>query len=109
MFGTSHSWHHLSYSVAELQLNDNNMAVAEVDGKKITVAFYNDKLFAFAYKCPHASGIMADGFVDSMGYAVCPLHRFRFNLKTGRDSNNDGYFLKIYPVEQREDGWYISI
>ncbi|MBK6936359.1 MAG: hypothetical protein IPH18_05350 [Chitinophagaceae bacterium] len=37
--------------INELQFAANSIAVAEVAGKKICVGRYNDKLFAFAYKC----------------------------------------------------------
>jgi len=51
---------------------------------------------------------MADGFVDGMGQVVCPLHRYRFNIKNGRNTSGEGYYLKTYPLEQRADGIYIS-
>jgi nitrite reductase/ring-hydroxylating ferredoxin subunit len=39
----------------------------------------------------------------------CPVHGLRFNLRNGRDTNGEGYSLRIYPVELREDGLYIGI
>ena len=50
----------------------------DIDGKKITLAKWKEGYYAFAQKCPHASGIMADGFIDAAGMVVCPLHRYRF-------------------------------
>jgi nitrite reductase/ring-hydroxylating ferredoxin subunit len=39
----------------------------------------------------------------------CPIHGLRFNLRNGRDTNGEGYTLKIYPIELRGDGLYIGI
>ncbi|MET0243311.1 MAG: Rieske 2Fe-2S domain-containing protein [Flavitalea sp.] len=100
-------FHKFAESSNELSFGDNNIAVIDVSGKKICVTNQSGSWQGFAYKCPHASGVMANGYIDAMGNAVCPLHRFKFSLKTGRC--NEGYFLKTYPIEEREDGLYVGI
>ncbi|MFX9858935.1 Rieske 2Fe-2S domain-containing protein, partial [Acinetobacter baumannii] len=64
---------------------ENNMCIVIVNDKKITLARYNNAFFAFAHKCPHAGGIMADGFIDALGNVVCPLHRYKFSMQNGRN------------------------
>ena len=91
-----------------IEWQKNNMAIVEVAGKKITIVRQNNNFFACAHKCPHASGILADGFVDSAGYIVCPIHRYRFDLTNGRNVTGEGYFLKTYCVEEREAGIFIG-
>lgn len=108
MFESVKQWYKIGETEAEFQWQNNQMCVIEVDGKKVTLARHQEGLYAFAYKCPHASGIMADGFVDATGQVVCPLHRYRFNIKNGRNTSGEGYYLKTYPLEQRPDGIYIS-
>ena len=93
-------------SIKEIHWQSNNMTVVEADGKKITIALFKEQLYAFAYKCPHAGGVMAEGFVDSLGNAVCPLHRYKFSLKTGRNSTGEDY-LKTYQTEINENGVFI--
>ena len=93
-------------SIKEIHWQSNNMTVIEVDGKKMTIAIFRDQLYAFAYKCPHAGGVMAEGFIDSLGNAVCPLHRYKFSLKTGRNSTGEDY-LKTYQTEINENGVFI--
>ena len=39
--------------------------------------------YAFDGKCPHRGAQLADGRMDK-GLLVCPLHHFKFNVKTGR-------------------------
>ena len=101
-------WIKVADSAMELQWQNNNLLVIEVNGKKITLARKEDRLFACAYKCPHAGGVLADGFIDATGNVVCPLHRYKFNLLNGRNVSGEGYYLKVFPVEEREDGVFVG-
>lgn len=92
----------------EIIWQPNNMCVVQANGKKITLGKHQNKLFAFAYKCPHAGGIMADGFFDAMGNVVCPLHRYRFSTQTGRNNTGEE-FLKTYIVEVTEEGVFVQL
>lgn len=85
------------------------MTVIEVDDKKVTLIKKGDAVYACAIKCPHAGGIISEGFIDAAGNIVCPLHRYRFNPQTGRNVSGEGYFIKHWPVEKRPDGIYIGI
>lgn len=99
----------MALSAGELLLNENNIAVVTVSGKKICLTQYREQWFAFAYKCPHASGLMSDGYVDAAGNITCPLHRYKFSLQNGRNTSGEGYYLKTYPVEMREEGIYVGL
>ncbi len=107
-FSSTPQWYLLSAAPESLEWQLNQMCLIEVAGKKITLARFEDQYFAFAHKCPHASGVMADGFIDATGQVVCPLHRYRFNIKNGRNTSGEGYYLKTYPLERREDGLYVA-
>ena len=99
-----YTWYKIADHINELDFADNNIAVAELKGKKICIGRHQEAVFAFAYKCPHAGGILADGHIDALGNIVCPLHRYKFNMQNGRNVSGEGYYLKHWPVEQREDG-----
>jgi nitrite reductase/ring-hydroxylating ferredoxin subunit len=103
------NWVKIADAVAEIEWQNNGMSVVEVEGKKITLVAHNQALFAIAHKCPHASGIMADGFIDGLGNIVCPLHRYKFSLENGRNTSGEGYFLKTYPVLNNENGVFIGL
>jgi nitrite reductase/ring-hydroxylating ferredoxin subunit len=96
-------------SIQALPWQKNNLCIVEVNGKKITLALHQNKLFACAHKCPHASGIMADGFIDALGNITCPLHRYKFNLANGRNTSGEGYYLKTYEVEVNDDGVFVLV
>ena len=57
-----------------------------VDG--LPIALFRDPadpdiIHALHGRCPHANGPMGRAWVDD-GQAICPLHRWRFDLRTGR-------------------------
>ena len=93
----------------EIEFAENDIGVVTVNGKKICVARYKEELFAFAYKCPHASGILADGWFDPLGNIVCPVHRYKYDPRNGRNVSNEGYYLKHWEIEEREDGVYVKM
>ncbi len=101
-------WHKVSENEEMLPWQENQMCIVTGGDKTLTLARFNDQLFAFAHKCPHASGIMADGYLNAAGQVTCPLHRYRFDLKNGRNTSGEGYYLKTYQVEKRPDGIYIG-
>jgi 3-phenylpropionate/trans-cinnamate dioxygenase ferredoxin subunit len=101
------AWHKIADHLNELDFSDNNIAVAEMNGKKLCIAKFKEQIFAFAYKCPHAGGILADGYIDALGNIVCPLHRYKYDMKNGRNISGEGYYLKHWAVELRDNGVFI--
>lgn len=81
----------------------------EVGGKVINLVRVKDRIHACAHRCPHAGAKMVDGYLDARGFLVCPLHRYRFDPVNGRNVSGEGYWLKTYPVEVREDGVYVAV
>ena len=103
------SWYKIADSIAEISFSSNGLAQLEVNGKPFCVGLHNNNIFACTQKCPHAGGILADGYIDTVGNLVCPLHRYKFNPKNGRNISGEGYCLKIFPIELRNDGIFINI
>ncbi|HSU27661.1 MAG TPA: Rieske 2Fe-2S domain-containing protein [Chitinophagaceae bacterium] len=103
------SWHKVAEHINEFDFAENNIAVANLDNKQICLAKHKDSYFAFAYKCPHAGGILADGHIDAIGNVVCPVHRYKYSIANGRNTSGEGYYMKTYPVEIREEGVYVGV
>lgn len=103
-----YSWHLLADHITEINFSNDGLAEVEIEGKKICVALAANTLFACAAKCPHAGGMMSKGYLDMAGNIVCPVHRYKFNLQTGRNSSGEGYYLKTYPVKTGEHGVFIG-
>ena len=104
-----YNWHKIATDAQDFIFAENGMVEIEVAGKKICIALNKESLHACAAKCPHAGGHMSNGYIDALGNIVCPLHRYKFSLENGRNTSGEGYFLKTYPIEIRENGIYLGI
>ena len=104
---TNHTWHKIAETPAEIKFSANGLAGIEINGKIICIARHKNQLFACTQKCPHAGGILADGYIDAVGNLVCPVHKYKFNIVNGRNVSGEGYFLKTFLIEQRENGVFI--
>jgi 3-phenylpropionate/trans-cinnamate dioxygenase ferredoxin subunit len=105
---SKYKWYKFAGSETDLQWTPGSIAEITVDGKKLCVARIQDKWYGFAHTCPHAGAPLTDGYLDKACNIVCPVHNLKFNLRTGRDINSEGYKLKTYPIELRPDGLYIG-
>ncbi len=103
-----YTWHRIAETLAELQFPQQGLIEIEVAGKKLCIALIKDEMFACTALCPHAGGHMADGYTDALGNIVCPTHRYKFDLKKGRNSSGEGYYLKTFPVQLRSDGVFVG-
>ncbi len=90
-------------------LKESDARTVRVDDQRYCIAFHEGKYFATQPNCPHANAALGDGWCDKEGNLVCPVHRIRFNLQTGKNTSGEGYFIKTYPTEVREDGLYIAL
>jgi nitrite reductase/ring-hydroxylating ferredoxin subunit len=104
-----YTWHKIAESITELNFSANGLATVTVNNKTICIALHNNQLFACTQKCPHAGGSMADAHIDAMGNIVCPLHRYKFSLQNGRNISGEGYYLKTFKVENRDNGIFIGL
>ena len=109
MTGKKYKWHKVADSLGEIEFASNNIAVVELNGKNICMGKFNDAFFAFVYNCPHAGGTLAEGYIDALGNIVCPLHRYKYNMANGRNVSGEGYYLKHWPVEIKEDGVFVGV
>jgi nitrite reductase/ring-hydroxylating ferredoxin subunit len=103
------TWIKVAASVEEIPFGSNDLAEIMAGDKKVCLGKYKGELFAFAHKCPHASGIFKEGFIDALGNVVCPVHRYKFCMKNGRNISGEGYYLKHWPVQTREDGVFVGL
>ena len=104
-----YKWQKIADSLIGIDFASNNIAVIGLNGKNICVGKFEDRLFAFAFKCPHAGGNLSEGYIDGLGNIVCPLHRYKYNMENGRNVSGEGYYLKHWPVQIKEDGVFIGI
>lgn len=104
------NWKKISESVDAIDFNEKGIALLEIEKRKICIIKTPDGIKACADRCPHAgSSLSSNGFIDHHLNIVCCTHNYKFNLRSGRDSMNEGYFLKLFPVKVDEDGVFIEM
>lgn len=91
------------------QMAEGSLHELVIGNRKVGLLKKGGRIYAFAATCPHASGRLCDGWLDARGHIVCPEHKYRFDPANGRNSSGEGYKLRTYQVEQREDGCYIGL
>jgi 3-phenylpropionate/trans-cinnamate dioxygenase ferredoxin subunit len=102
-------WIKIAASESELSFKENNLVEIVTDERTICLGRFEGKIFAFANKCPHASGLFVNSYIDAIGNVVCPIHRYKFCMRSGKNVTGEGYYLKNFPVELREDGVYVGL
>lgn len=105
----TYTWHKIAMTIADIPFSAEGLAEIDVQGKKICIARYNESIFACAATCPHAGGTFAEGYIDTLGNITCPIHSYKFSLQNGRNLSGEGYFLKTFPIEKKEDGIYVGL
>lgn len=120
MFRTVIRWHRIFTSAeeAEKQIPSGKLLVKYVAGRKLCIVNTNpagsSAVPAFAAieeRCPHNGFSLSQGWTvhDENGCAlVCPLHRYAFDVKTGRRRNGGGEAARAFPVEVRDDGVFLG-
>jgi nitrite reductase/ring-hydroxylating ferredoxin subunit len=79
------------------------------DGKDICVVKTEDGIFAISNKCPHAGAQLHFGHCNKKGIVGCPLHGYKFDIKTGRSADGNNYKIASYLFKTEEDKLYIGI
>jgi nitrite reductase/ring-hydroxylating ferredoxin subunit len=79
-----------------------------VAGKKLCLVREQGELYALQNTCPHAGGTLSGGWCEHR-YLVCPIHRWSYDLKTGRGAAGQGDYINTYPIEQREEGLFVGV
>src|SRR5215813_8180412 len=73
-----------------------------VNGDDVALFRPGDEIFALGNQCPHQGGSLCDGFVEG-DIAICPLHGWEFDLRSGACMTVPGEAVTRYAVTV-EDG-----
>jgi nitrite reductase/ring-hydroxylating ferredoxin subunit len=106
-----HTWHRIAtmYEVDhDLVLPELTVKTIVVEGKKICLGRYKNAYYAIGDKCMHAGGSLGEGKCDLNGNVICPFHRYKYNMVTGKNVSGEGYYAYTFPLETRADGIYIG-
>lgn len=84
--------------------------IKKVTAGKAAIALVgvNNEVYALAARCPHAGEDLSYGWCKD-GKLVCPVHRYAYDIHTGRGNPGQGDYVDTYPVEVRQDGVYVGV
>lgn len=107
----SYHWFKIFENETEFKnyIQPNTFVVFEFKNEKICVTQNNDGYFAVQDKCPHNGASLSKGFCTKQNEIVCPLHRYSFDLKSGKATSGGAFALKTYPIEIKSNGVFIGI
>ncbi|NQZ76850.1 MAG: Rieske (2Fe-2S) protein [Ekhidna sp.] len=98
-----------SLNKAKDTLNNNQPRRVRVDKKEICIVRNDNKIYAFQNACTHMGEQLHKGNTNFLDEIICPLHSYRFSMKTGDESNHRCKPLHIYPLEEDATGLYLII
>jgi nitrite reductase/ring-hydroxylating ferredoxin subunit len=79
-----------------------------ISNKNICLVGYEGQIFALSAKCPHAGGDLSAGWCKD-DKLICPVHRYSYNIRTGKGSEGQNDYIDTFPVEVRDDVVYVGI
>ncbi len=103
------NWIRIAGYAAPEDLPEEKPVEVEAGFRKICLLRRGKEVFAFSDRCPHAGAALCEGHTDRRGHLVCPLHGYRFELSRGYNSSGEGYKLKTFPIEIRENGIFVAL
>lgn len=103
-------WHELSDETRQHleQLKLQQLAKLTFDGKVICVTKLEEGFFGIHNTCPHAGAQFHHGHCNKRGIVGCPLHGYKFDIKTGRSVDGNDYKIAHYRFKIEEDKLYIG-
>lgn len=91
------------------EISNGELVQATCKNKKYCLGKINDKWYAITDNCPHAGASLSKGYIVKGQVVVCPLHRIKFDICTGRNVTGEGYGLRSYSVKQEENDLYLGV
>lgn len=67
------------------------------------------EFYAFENSCPHRGASLLQANINGQGEIICPLHQYRFDLKTGQVKAGYCRDLEVFPAILTEDGLKITV
>jgi len=81
----------------------------KVGERAIALIRMEDEYYAFNSSCPHRGASLIEANINGVGEIICPLHQYRFDLKTGQVRSGFCEDLEVFPCELSENGLKITL
>ncbi len=81
----------------------------KLGNKEIGIVRVGNHFFAFDSLCPHRGASLIQGSINGYEEIICPLHQYRFDLKTGVLQSGSCSDLEVYQTNLTNEGLIIQL
>ncbi|WP_421763762.1 Rieske (2Fe-2S) protein [Ekhidna sp.] len=90
-------------------LEDNHPRLIRTQSKEICIVRHGSNFFAFQNACPHMGENLHKGKTNYLNEIVCPLHTYRFSMRTGEEAEQRCKALRTYRVIIDKEGVFLEV
>lgn len=99
----------LPEGLAPSQIENQQLVQAKTDSKKYCISKVESGWYAVQDSCPHAGASLSKGYMVKGQVVVCPLHRIKFDICTGKNVTGEGYGMRSYKVKEEGNDLFIGL
>lgn len=89
------------------EIGEGTGKVVKVNGQEVAVFRCQGRLYAIQNLCPHEGAALSGGAIDGEE-VICPLHAYRFHLKTGACSIDPTLQARTFRLIPQGDGFTVE-
>ena len=87
---------------AQKTIPSGQQRLVRIGQRNICLVNWQGTFYAVENACPHMGHPLSQGTLNPFQEIVCPLHTYRFHLKTGEEAERRCKDLQTYQVLQEE-------
>lgn len=96
-----------SRSEMERLLEVNRIKQLRINDEVFSIVRTRTSVYVFEKACPHMDYPLINAHVNTLEEVACPLHGYRFLLKSGDESDNRCRPLQVWPTHWNDAGQLI--
>ena len=93
--------------VRSQDIAEGSATLLRAKGEEMAVFKSNGQLYGIQNICPHEGGLLCNGWIEG-GEVVCPLHGYKFDLKTGACSTDPKLKVKVFKLVAQGDQYSLE-
>lgn len=75
--------------------------------KMYSLVVQHGDIYVLSKRCPHAGADLSQGWCEDHKL-VCPFHRHKFDLVSGRGDPGQGNYINSYATKLEGGQWYVG-
>jgi ferredoxin-nitrite reductase len=89
------------------EIKEGAAKLVRVTNEEIAVFKHQGKLCALQNICPHEGGQLSAGWIEE-GAVVCPLHGYKFDLRSGACADDPRLKAKVFKLAPQGEGYSVK-